>query len=350
MTSGSGRTDVADCLCSDHAGGLPPDANETQLAHAFSVFGPVIEVHMPREGGKEAVEANPNAPHRGFAFIVLASAQAAEDAIDNMHLNEWGSKILNVNFARPLGSTFNSHRPVWQDEVRISSLPSIMRPSLPSIMRSRSTDRAFWHTGMDRQVRRELDAPRGCAAARRRGGANSRPAQLSPPRRGGMSGIPPSCSRHRERERERAKRSPFCSGSAGPLGGANACGTQLSCGRRCAEQRAQDCRTAGRGDAQSVRRPQSTDSSADPPRARRRRRSPDNEAQHQLTAPPRPPSGHHISNVHSCGTAPDAAQPPARTTATAAAVTAPVPRERASWRACERLSAARRPTPSRACF
>lgn len=83
------------------------------------MFGQVIEVHIPREGGKEGAE-QVNTPHRGFGFITFSSTESAEDAIDNMHLNEWGGKILNVNFARPMGTTFNSNKPVWQDEVRIA--------------------------------------------------------------------------------------------------------------------------------------------------------------------------------------------------------------------------------------
>jgi peptidyl-prolyl isomerase E (cyclophilin E) len=40
--------------------------------------------------------------HRGFAFVTFASSADAQDAIDNMDLNEMGGKVLKVNLARPM--------------------------------------------------------------------------------------------------------------------------------------------------------------------------------------------------------------------------------------------------------
>lgn len=40
--------------------------------------------------------------HRGFAFVTFSSSADAQDAIDNMDLNELAGKVLKVNLARPM--------------------------------------------------------------------------------------------------------------------------------------------------------------------------------------------------------------------------------------------------------
>lgn len=40
--------------------------------------------------------------HRGFAFVTFASPADAQDAIDNMDLNELNGRVLKVNIARQL--------------------------------------------------------------------------------------------------------------------------------------------------------------------------------------------------------------------------------------------------------
>jgi peptidyl-prolyl isomerase E (cyclophilin E) len=40
--------------------------------------------------------------HRGFAFVTFSSPADAQDAIDNMDLNEMKGKVLRVNLARPM--------------------------------------------------------------------------------------------------------------------------------------------------------------------------------------------------------------------------------------------------------
>ena len=149
------------------AGGLPPNTDENVLLTTFSVFGDVIEVQIPREGGPQAIDRmssfSPSyhhsmlkarhadnaltltGPHRGFGFVVFSTSEEAEDAIDNMHLNEidgvstslpflpfafcpellqdanviaiWPhQKIINVNLAKPLKAMIGGNKPVWQDE------------------------------------------------------------------------------------------------------------------------------------------------------------------------------------------------------------------------------------------
>ena len=42
------------------------------------------------------------AKHRGFGFVTFSSAGDAQDAIDNMDMNELQGKVLKVNIARPM--------------------------------------------------------------------------------------------------------------------------------------------------------------------------------------------------------------------------------------------------------
>jgi RNA recognition motif-containing protein len=39
--------------------------------------------------------------HRGFGFVTYTSAGDAQDAIDNMDMNELRGRVLRVNLARP---------------------------------------------------------------------------------------------------------------------------------------------------------------------------------------------------------------------------------------------------------
>jgi RNA recognition motif-containing protein len=40
--------------------------------------------------------------HRGFAFVTFSSQEDAQDAIDNMDLNELQGRVLKVSLARPM--------------------------------------------------------------------------------------------------------------------------------------------------------------------------------------------------------------------------------------------------------
>ena len=44
----------------------------------------------------------PDVKHRGFAFVTYSSSADAQDAIDNMDLNELNGRVLRVNLARPM--------------------------------------------------------------------------------------------------------------------------------------------------------------------------------------------------------------------------------------------------------
>jgi len=43
--------------------------------------------------------------HRGFAFVTFTSQQDAQDAIDNMDMNELEGRVLKVSLARPQKAT-----------------------------------------------------------------------------------------------------------------------------------------------------------------------------------------------------------------------------------------------------
>lgn len=43
-----------------------------------------------------------DAKHRGFAFVTYSSSADAQDAIDNMDLNELRGRVIKVNLARPM--------------------------------------------------------------------------------------------------------------------------------------------------------------------------------------------------------------------------------------------------------
>ncbi|CAO1615001.1 unnamed protein product [Sympodiomycopsis kandeliae] len=117
-----------------YVGGLSPNVDEEVLVSQFSCFGDILDVQMPREGGARrnderhqqsdqqqiTLGQQSRGAHRGFGFLVFSNDQEAQDAIDNMHLNQLAGRILNVNIAKPLkaGTTpsgFNN-RPVWEDE------------------------------------------------------------------------------------------------------------------------------------------------------------------------------------------------------------------------------------------
>lgn len=98
-------------------GGISEEVDEAKLYEKFSTFGDVIEVQLP------SAATNPNRPeeankHRGFAFVTFASPADAQDAIDNMDLNELQGKVVKVNIARPMKGPIQplGNRAVWESE------------------------------------------------------------------------------------------------------------------------------------------------------------------------------------------------------------------------------------------
>ena len=96
----------------------------------YSRIGDIIEVQLPPPAlthhqqthptGNGALlfvfirvpQQNPNLndksaepKHRGFAFVTFGSSADAQDAIDNMDMNELKGRVLKVNLARPMKGT-----------------------------------------------------------------------------------------------------------------------------------------------------------------------------------------------------------------------------------------------------
>ena len=44
---------------------------------------------------------SPEEKHKGYGFVTFSSPADAQDAFDNMDLNELRGKVLRVNLARP---------------------------------------------------------------------------------------------------------------------------------------------------------------------------------------------------------------------------------------------------------
>ncbi|TFY77908.1 hypothetical protein EWM64_g6104 [Hericium alpestre] len=98
-------------------GGVGEDVDESVLMETFATFGDIIEVQLP------VAAANPTqqteSKHRGFGFVTFASAADAQDAIENMDLNELRGKVLKVSLARPgkgILSQPAGNRAVWESE------------------------------------------------------------------------------------------------------------------------------------------------------------------------------------------------------------------------------------------
>ncbi|EPQ58727.1 hypothetical protein GLOTRDRAFT_35766 [Gloeophyllum trabeum ATCC 11539] len=96
-------------------GGLGDDVDEAVLVETFATFGDVIEVQLPQAATNQYQQAE--AKHRGFGFITYSSAEDAQDAIDNMDMNELRGRVLKVNLARPMkGLQQPQNRAIWESE------------------------------------------------------------------------------------------------------------------------------------------------------------------------------------------------------------------------------------------
>ncbi|KAG6376175.1 hypothetical protein JVT61DRAFT_2149 [Boletus reticuloceps] len=96
-------------------GGLGDDVDESVLYESFSPFGELFDSfsdeYPPPTGDIVEVQLPPATTnptpdsvfkHRGFAFVTYGSPADAQDAIDNMDLNELRGRVIKVNIARPI--------------------------------------------------------------------------------------------------------------------------------------------------------------------------------------------------------------------------------------------------------
>src|SRR5580765_5260487 len=83
-----------------YVGNLAYTTSENDLQDMFSAHGPVTEVHLPsdRESGRP----------RGFAFVTMATPEAAQAAILALNGRAVGARMLTVNEARPREERPNS--------------------------------------------------------------------------------------------------------------------------------------------------------------------------------------------------------------------------------------------------
>ncbi|KAF7294916.1 RNA-binding domain-containing protein [Mycena indigotica] len=98
-------------------GGVGEEIDEAAIYEQFSTFGDIIEVQLPSAATNPALQAE--SKHRGFAFVTYSSAADAQDAIDNMDLNEFHGKVIKVNLARPskgLTQQPDGTRAIWESE------------------------------------------------------------------------------------------------------------------------------------------------------------------------------------------------------------------------------------------
>ncbi|THU89868.1 RNA-binding domain-containing protein [Dendrothele bispora CBS 962.96] len=96
-------------------GGIGDDVNEAVLYEHFATFGDIIEVQIP------PASTDPNrqdGKHRGFGFVTYGSSADAQDAIDNMDLNELRGRVLKVSLAKPMKTPvqLGGNRAVWESE------------------------------------------------------------------------------------------------------------------------------------------------------------------------------------------------------------------------------------------
>lgn len=97
-------------------GGISDDTDETAIYQSFSTFGEIVQVQLPSAVTNQSQQSQ--AKHRGFAFVTYGSSLDAQDAIDNMDMNELNGRVIKVNLARPMKGQLeaSSNRAIWESE------------------------------------------------------------------------------------------------------------------------------------------------------------------------------------------------------------------------------------------
>ncbi|KAJ3920296.1 hypothetical protein F5877DRAFT_38385 [Lentinula edodes] len=80
--------------------GIGNDVDNSVIYEPFATFSDVIEVQLPSAATN--LHQQSKAKHRGFAFVTYSSTSDAQDAIDNMDLNELRGHVIKVNLARSM--------------------------------------------------------------------------------------------------------------------------------------------------------------------------------------------------------------------------------------------------------
>ncbi|KAH8822927.1 RNA-binding domain-containing protein [Flagelloscypha sp. PMI_526] len=102
-------------------GNVAENVDQAVIIQHFSTFGDILDVQIP------PATTNPHSleeakKHRGFAFVTFSSTADAQDAIDNMDMNEMAGRVIKVHVARPgsvkaaLQSQLGGNRAIWESE------------------------------------------------------------------------------------------------------------------------------------------------------------------------------------------------------------------------------------------
>ncbi|WFD33880.1 peptidylprolyl isomerase [Malassezia cuniculi] len=116
-----------------YVGGIDEAASEETLIQAFSTFGEVSDVQIPRDGPD----------HRGYAFVTFSAENEAEDAIDNMNMNELRGvratclyqNMLTVKLAKPQKMMLDSEmsRAVWNNDTWLDQYTQGKDDAIPGL-------------------------------------------------------------------------------------------------------------------------------------------------------------------------------------------------------------------------
>ncbi|TEB36344.1 RNA-binding domain-containing protein [Coprinellus micaceus] len=103
-----------------YVGNLHEDVDEAFLYDTFSTFGDIIEVVLPPPANaNQQFQSSNQGKHRGFAFVTYGASSDAQDAIDNMDLNELKGRVVKVNLAKPMKGLLSApvqNRAIWESE------------------------------------------------------------------------------------------------------------------------------------------------------------------------------------------------------------------------------------------
>jgi RNA recognition motif-containing protein len=82
-----------------YVGNLPYQATESDLQTLFEASGPVASVSIVRDRATGQA--------RGFAFVEMGDAAAAQRAINDLDRHDFGGRSLTVNEAKPMAPRGN---------------------------------------------------------------------------------------------------------------------------------------------------------------------------------------------------------------------------------------------------
>ncbi|KAK7693410.1 hypothetical protein QCA50_002978 [Cerrena zonata] len=126
-----------------YVGGLADDVNEDVLLETFAPFGDVVEIQLP-PATTHPTQQNEPQKHKGFGFVTFTSPADAQDAIDNMDLNELKGRVIRVNLARPMKVQIqnNSNRAIWESEEWLKEFAKPLAQSGGAALRAQTREDA----------------------------------------------------------------------------------------------------------------------------------------------------------------------------------------------------------------